>query len=231
MIDIGSTNFLINVPSLPPQDFESYSTNLFDEWEKSVERTLILPDYSISLEVEEGSIKGGGKIAVALSALYFGIGNYGSFISGLETIRGQVSYLNNTLFERARSPFGCSNVNAKVSKNEGALSRLHRLFDKVQSGVLTADEAMIEVKTLFGEEGESVPEFIRELQLQFENAPRYPEQLSLIDEEWEECAEEPTEGKKRTPRTPRPIPIPQHYRIEIWRESKKDKKHVRVTNL
>jgi len=76
------------VPSLPPQDFESYSTNLFDEWEKSVERTLILPDYSISLEVEEGSIKGGGKIAVALSAPYFGIGNYGSFISGLETIRG-----------------------------------------------------------------------------------------------------------------------------------------------
>lgn len=231
MIDIGSTSFLIKVPSLPRKEFERYSTNLFDAWERSVEQTLILPDYSISLEVEEGSIKGGGKIAVALGALYFGIGNYGSFISGLETIRGQVSYVTNALFESARSPFGCSNVNAKARKSGGALSRLHSLFDKVQRGVITADEAMTEAKYLFGKEGEEVPDFIGELRHQFENAPRYPEQLSLVDEEWDECEEEPTQGIKRIPQKPRPKPIPQQYRIEIWRESKKDKKHVKLIKL
>ena len=231
MINIGSTNFLIKVPSLPQEEFKRYSTKLFDEWEKNVERTLLLPDYSISLEIEEGSIKGGGKVAVALGALYFGIGSYGDFISGLETIRGQVSYVSNALFKSARAPFGCSSVNAKARKNGGALSDLHRLFDKVQRGMLTADEAMSEVNTLFGEEGESVPEFIRELRLQFENAPRHPEQLSLVDDEWEVCGEDKTEEKKNLPGRPRPKPIPQQYRIEIWRESKKDKKHVKVTKL
>ncbi|MDT8385470.1 MAG: hypothetical protein RRB22_13770 [Gammaproteobacteria bacterium] len=233
MIDIGSTNFLIKVPSLPREEFERYSTNLFDEWERSVERTLILPDYSISLDVEEGSIKGGGKIAIALGALYLGIGQYGDFISGLETICGQVSYVSNALFESARSPFGGSNVNAKSRRSGGALSRLHTLFDKVQRGVLTTNEAMIEARNLFGKEGDENPEFICELQDQFEDAPRYPEQLSLISEEWVECGEQPIEDKKKIPQKPqpKPIPLPQQYRVEIWRESKKDKKHVKVTKL
>lgn len=52
MIEIGSTNFLINVPSLPRDEFEQYSTSLFDEWDKVVEENLVFPDYSISLEIE-----------------------------------------------------------------------------------------------------------------------------------------------------------------------------------
>lgn len=31
MIGIGSANFLIKVPSLPEDEFERYSTKLFDE--------------------------------------------------------------------------------------------------------------------------------------------------------------------------------------------------------
>ena len=33
MINIGTTDFHLNVPSLPVEEFESYSTQLFDEWE------------------------------------------------------------------------------------------------------------------------------------------------------------------------------------------------------
>jgi hypothetical protein len=233
MIDIGSTNFLIKVPSLPEDEFERYSTKLFDEWDMVVEQTLVLPDYSLSLEVEEGSIKGRGKIAAALGVLYFGIGNYGDFISGLETIRGQVSYASNALFERAKSSIDCSNLSGTMKKNGGALSQLHRLFDKVQRGILTAEEAMTEAKTMFGEEADEVPEFIRELKRQFENARRFPKQLSLIDEEWEGCVEKPIGYKKKTPRTPqpKPAPIPHYYRIEIWRESKKDKKCIKINKL
>ena len=233
MIDIGSTNFLIKVPSLPEDEFERYSTKLFDEWDRVVEQTLDLPDYSLSLEIEEGSIKGRGKIAVALGALYFGIGNYGDFISGLETLRRQVSYVNDALFESAKSSIDCSNLNGTMKKNGGALSRLHRLFNNVQRGIITVDEAMTEAKSMFGEEGDEVPDFISELNRQFKNAPRFPKQLSLIDEEWEECFEKPIEHKKKTPRTPqpKPAPIPQQYRIEIWRESKKDQKRIKITKL
>ena len=163
----------------------------------------------------------------------FGIGEYGDFISGLETIRGQVSYASKALFERAKSSVDCSNLSGTMKKNGGALSRLHRLFDKVQRGTLTAEQAMTEAKTLFGEEGDEVPEFIRELKRQFENAPRFPKQQSLIDEEWEECIEKPIGQEKKTPRTPlpKPTPIPHHYRIKIWRESKKDKKCIKITKL
>ena len=233
MIDIGSTNFLLKVPSLPEDEFERYSTKLFDEWDMVVEQTLVLPDYSLSLEVEEGSIKGHGKIAAALGVLYFGIGNYGDFISGLETIRGQVSYASNALFEKAKSSVDCSNLSGTMKKNGGALSQLRRLFDKVQRGTLTAEQAMTEVRTLFGDEANEVPDFIRELKRQFENVPRFPKQLSLIDEEWEECIEKPIRQDKKTPRSPlpKPTPMPHHYRIEIWRESKKDKKRIKINKI
>ena len=135
MIDIGSANFLIKVPSLPEDEFERYSTKLFDEWDRVVEQALDLPDYSLSLEIEEGSIKGRGKIAVALGALgvlYAGIGNYGDFISGLEAIRRQASYANDALFESAKYSINCGDLSGTMKKNGGALSRLHRLFDNVQ---------------------------------------------------------------------------------------------------
>lgn len=233
MIEIGSTDFLINVPSLPPEEFERYSSSLFDEWEKCVERTLILPDYSLSLEIEEGSIKGGGKIAVTLGVLYLGIGNYGDFISGLQTIGSQVYYVSNELFVNARSPFGCSNVNAKVRKNGGSLTYLHKLFDKVQRGELTADQAMFDVEKAFGDDALSSPEFMQQLKAELEEAPPHPKQLSLHDGTWEECNPDQNPRKKREPRSPRqkPDPLSEHYRIEIWRESKKKKKSVRVTKV
>ena len=83
MIDIGTTHFRIAVPSVARPDFKRYSTELFDKWERHVSEILSLPDYSIELDVEEGSVKGRGAIAVMLGALYVGIGNYGDFISGL----------------------------------------------------------------------------------------------------------------------------------------------------
>ena len=116
MIDLGSTNFHIGVPSMPRQELRRYSTRLFDEWDEYVENTLKLPDYSLALEVEEGSVKGGGKIAVVLGALYLGIGNYGSFISGLQTIREQISSAGDFLAERAVQPFELSGVLPKVRK-------------------------------------------------------------------------------------------------------------------
>lgn len=231
MIDIGSTDFLIKVPSLPEKDFELYSSRLFDQWEISVQKTLSLPDYSISLAIEEGSISGKAKIAAAVGAIYMGIANYGGFISGLQTIRSQILYVNGLLLENAKHPFNCSKANITVRNSGGALSRLNFLLNKVQKGALTADEAMLRAMEIFGEEGKDIPGFIDQLKKELENAPRHPEQLSLIeteDFECEELIEDPKERLSRK-RTPKPIPGSQQYKIEIWRDSKKDKKHVKLT--
>jgi hypothetical protein len=109
MIDLGTTEFVIDVPSMPRAAFEAYSTQLFDEWEAYVGRKLALPDYALVLHIEEGSVKGRGKIAVILGALYLGIGQYGDFMSGLQTIRGQVSSVGDYLAKEAAEPFSSNN--------------------------------------------------------------------------------------------------------------------------
>lgn len=230
MIDIGSSNFLINVPSLPVGELEIYSSTLFDSWEESVAKTLTLPDYSLALKVEEGSIKGKGAIAATAGAIFIGIGSYGDFISGLETINSQVSTVTSSLFESARSPFGCTSSNSKVRRNTGALGRLHSLFDQVKSGKMSPEQAMLATKELFGNDSDETENFIKELKTQFEEVPLYPEQLSFESDDWKECEENKVKPPKRKPNKPKPQPTPiiEQYRIEIWRESKKSKKRVKI---
>lgn len=233
MIEIGNSEFLIAVHSLAKDDFEIYSSRLFDTWDEYIEKSLKLPDYSISLEIEEGSIKGKGKIAVLASALYLGIANYGGFISGLQTIGGQVSYLNKKLVESAVSPFEESGVRTTYRNSGGALSHLNRLFQKVQKGELTADQAMIEAKLILGDDANSSPEFIQKLNEALALAPKYPKQESLFEVESELNGDNDEKSKKKPSRTPTPkpdIPINQ-FRVEIWRDSKRDKKNIRVSKL
>ncbi|MCE8051269.1 hypothetical protein HOP61_08195 [Halomonas daqingensis] len=232
MIDLGSTEFLIRVQSLPEKDFELYSSWLFDEWEASVERALSIPDYYISLVIEEGSISGRAKIAAVAGAIYMGVANYGGFVSGLQTIHSQVKYVNSLLFENAKAPFDCTKSNVKVKNSGGAISSLNSLFRKVQKGVLTVEEAMFQVMKIFGEEGENVPGFVEQLERELNNLPRYPKQLSFIDADVYECEELVGDIKADRPsreRSPKPIPVSQQYRIEIWRESKKSKKQVKFS--
>ncbi|MFA5940270.1 MAG: hypothetical protein WC809_13010, partial [Sinimarinibacterium sp.] len=91
MLDVGSTDFNLIIPGVDPGELESLSTSLFDRWEAYVDQSLALPDYSLFLQVEEGSIKGLAKMGTAVGALYLGIGAYGDFISGLTTIGKQLS--------------------------------------------------------------------------------------------------------------------------------------------
>ena len=126
MIDIGTTHFRIAVPSVARPDFKRYSTELFDKWERHVSEILSLPDYSIELDVEEGSVKGRGAIAVMLGALYVGIGNYGDFISGLQTIGRQINSAGDFLAEQASSRFATAGYTSHVRKSGGSLTRLQR---------------------------------------------------------------------------------------------------------
>lgn len=231
MIEIGSTDFLLKVPSLPEKEFELYSSKLFDRWAENLEKSLSLTDYSIVLEIEEGSISGRAKIAAVAGAIYIGVANYGGFISGLQTIRSQISYVNNLLVENAQQPFDCSKKNVTIRNRGGALSRLQFLFHKVQKGTLTADEAMHHAMEIFGEEADDIPGLVEQLKKEFEGAPKYPEQLSLIESEYDECETniELSTKKPSKKRVPQPVPASQQFRIEIWRESKNGKKRVKVT--
>ena len=229
MLDLGSTAFYIDTPGLPRRRLERYSTQLFDKWDLYISRVVSIPDYSIALEVEEGSIKGKGKIAVAIGALYFGIGNYGSFISGLQTIRDQVVSASNFLADQANSRF---DADMTVKKKGGIAAQLHKLFTKVQSGQLSVEEAMIEAEKLIGENAKDSPEFMAALRDSLQTAPKHHLQtdLGLEIPDYVEPLPEGTESEPK-PQVPRP-PLPPfpHLRIEVWRESGREERKVRISN-
>jgi hypothetical protein len=241
MIDLGMTRFHIDVPSLPRSEFQRYSTHLFDEWERNIESALVLPDYSLALEVEEGSVKGIGRIAATLGVIYMAIGNYGSFISGLETIGTQVSRAGDLLVDHAVDPFNSQSAPAKVRKSRrgGALGELHGLFVKVQSGALTPEQAMQEATALLGGEGDDAPNFLREMQGALEQASQFPlfnksSQVPIsLDEQWD-MPMQSLEGRGKPPRRSPVLPMtpaPAQFRVEVWRESKKKKRNIRVVAL
>ena len=233
MASIGSTEFFIDVPSLPRDEFERYSTQLFDDWESYVDSALKLPDYSIALETEEGSVKAVGRVAAALGMLYIGIGQYGSFISGLETINRQVRDVGDYLSDRAAAPFETSNKKPRVKRRGESLAKLKTLFARVQRGEMTVDQAMKEAESVFGDELKEAPEFVNALEDSLAKAPLLPRQikLPLVDALGNDLI---PGGKKRreVPRPsqpPQPVPVPEHYRVELWRESKQSKRNVRVS--
>lgn len=207
---------------------------MFDEWEAYVEKVLKIPDYALALEVEEGSIKGGAKIAAALYALYMGIGQYGSFISGVQTIQGQISSIGDFLATHATTPFSSNEVKPRIKKHSGSLGELRRLFFKVQQGKITAEQAMLEAEVIFGDEAKSEPDFMNKMKNSFENTPLLAKQLTLPLNTFEQDVFLQVSNKKSQPSSPRPKPEPpigQQFRVEVWRDSKKEKRKVRVIQL
>ena len=231
MLDVVTTSFFIKAPEFRKEEFELYSTALFDEWDKYVEDTLKLPDYALTLVIEEGSIKGAGKIAATAASLYVAIGMYGDFVSGLQTIRDQATYVTTALFNQAKQTFGCGSTRGNSKRTGGEIVYLENLFEQVQRGNITPNEAMAELNDRWGED--TPPDkLLADIRENLDNAPLYPEQLLLSDESWEDCDASPLlqDPKPRAPRRPE-IPIPQHYRIEIYRPSKGDRKKVRLTKI
>lgn len=234
MLDLGSTDFNLAIPSVDSSQLEALSNSLFDDWETYVHQALALPDYSLFLQVEEGSIKGWGKIGAAAAALYIGIGNYGDFASGLETISQQLRATRVYLAERANNKFSCAESQAAVRKKGGVPAALQRLFVRVQRGELTPADAESEAEYLLGEEAADTPGLMADLANALSNCPRYPEQVPLVFEEFSEAPLiEMTEGERpRTPKRRSPdFPPPLHYRVEVWRESKKNRKQTKLTAL
>ncbi|MEJ7138604.1 hypothetical protein [Amphibiibacter pelophylacis] len=233
MIDIGTTDFYFVVPSLSKRRLEKYTLQLFDRWEQSVERSLLLPDYSLLLEVEEGSIKGKGRIAAGLAAVYVDVSGYGSFIQGLQIIRDQVNTVSDALAETAEKQIWPSRSAARTRKRGETLGSLQRLFFKVQRGDITPEEATREAELLIGEDAKDSPEFMSSLAESLAQAPKFHEQVPLPFESADDGHPGEQTERDRPPRRPSaPLwPLPTHLRVEVWRESKKQKKNHRTINV
>lgn len=228
MINIGTTDFYLDVPSLPPKEFESYSTQLFDEWEAYVDEVLKLPDYYLALDVQEGSISAKSKILVATTAVCGFLASYGSISSGIKNMHADVSAIGDYLGVRASAPFSQITENPRIRKRGEALSKLESLFVRVGNGSISVDEAMTLAEKILGEE---VPEFMEELKVSLEKTPS---QIHLPLDEPELQLSLQEQDKERKPSTPKPrihMIRPDQYRVEIWRESKISERNVRIIKI
>jgi hypothetical protein len=234
MLDLGSTDFYIKVPSMPRDELEAYSSRIFDLWEARVAQELTLEDYALTLEIEEGSIKGSGKIKTGLKALFYVVCGYGSLVQGLQTIRSHVSSAGDYLSEMAQNVLGPDQPAPIVRKKSGTIGQLQRLFVKVQCREMTVDEAISEAKILVEEEASESSEFMVKLTEALKDTQLHPQQINLPLDGLDEAQAPEEKGKDENPRTPRPkpaIPPSNQLRVEIWKESKHGKKKVRVINL
>ena len=231
MINIGTTDFYLNVQTLPVEEFESYSTQLFDEWEDYVGSVLKLPDYYLALDVKEGSISAKSKILVTATALCGFLASYGSISSGVKNLYSDVNAIGNYFGVRASAPFPGSTDKPKIRKRGEALAKLKSLFVRVANGSISVDEAMILAEKLLGEDAEEVSAFMKELRGSLENTPAQI-QLPIEQPEFQPALIE--EGGDRNPSVPKPkvqVIRPDQYRIEIWKESKKSQKNIRVRKI
>lgn len=229
MIDLGSAKFLIRIPTLSEEQLDAYSTELFDSWERYLEEHVSIPDYSLYLEVEEGSVKGIGKIAAGLSALFVGIGQYDGFVSGVNTISAQVQASSDFLIKNAVEPFIEQTPNHKCRKSSGQLGKLERLLRRVQSGSLTPEDAAAKAEEIFSEDAGDCPEFMNSMQQAFVGAPPTPEQLDLdIDIPLVDSESSRIVAIPRLPLHDRPaLPSREKYRVEIWRSSKRQRREIK----
>jgi len=179
MLNLGSTDFNLAIKGVDSATLEGLSNSLFDEWEIYVQQALALPDYSLFLQIEEGSIIGRGKIMAGAKALVIAVTAYGGLMSGIDIITKQTKSTAGFLGDQAQSVFGCPKSNANVTKRGGVPAALNRLFARVERGELTPDEASILAQSVLGGQEEEVPGFFDALSKAFHSCPKRPEQEKL----------------------------------------------------
>jgi hypothetical protein len=232
MIDLGATEFNLAIPSIARTELEAAAIRLFDKWDKGASIALSLDDYSISLVVEEGSIKGRGAIMATAAVLYLGIGNYGDFIQGLKTINEQLIGVRDYLAEEAPKFFDCPPNLVTTKKQTGVTEKLNSLFLRVQRGDLSPDQATARAAQLFTEGTVEESNILREIERALANCRLNPKQTTFPYDDFS-IAPEPQgvpQSPTRTREKQTPIDIiSNQLRVEVWRESKKKKKQSKVT--
>ena len=231
MLTLGGAKFTIFIPALSQSELESYTTTLFDSWEEQVDKELDrLPDYALYLDIEEGSLKGTGRVVASLSNLIIAVGVYGGFVQGVQIINSQVKIASECLKTKAVEPFADERPAYTARASSGKLGRLERLFKKAETGELDPEIAALRAAKLFEEDAESCPQFIRDIFTAIQRLSPGSEQFDLLPE-WqpEPMLRSIVDERRSIQESDRHDRLPREkYRIEVWRETKRQTRRMRI---
>ena len=236
MIDIVTVDFSIGVGPLGERLLRRRAREMFDAWDSELGSTLPLPDYALYFELEEGSLNGKGKVAAGAFAVYIAIGQFGSFVSGVKEINHYARAGGSILLAEARHlvPPG-QNAEMRSRRGTGQLGQLERLFQRVYNHELAPMEAAEAARELFQGQPDLPEEALKKIEEELLSTRRRPTQLGLVLNdrvlEPEDADKVPEKkGRKPTGAIP-PVPPPERFRVAIWRESRKGKRHIDVETL
>ena len=213
-IEIGLTEFTLDVPALPARELREYTSRLFDLWEAQLSQNLSLPDYALRLEVVEGSLKGRARISAAALGIFAVVTAAGGFISGVKELRWAVQKAGTLLAREAAAPYVNSQSSISVRRGTGRLGELERIIGRVQNGQLDRREAAILVQSLF-DDGDEEPglEELRNMVLDtVASVPRAPTQLVFPLEEFETLLSAGKQSRIPTLTKPPSTTVPHHFR-------------------
>jgi hypothetical protein len=234
MIKLGTAAFNLQVAGLSTEELKEYSSKLFDLWEAQVEIELsILSDYSLRLEVEEGSLKGRGKIFAGVVLVYGAICGYGSFVQGLQMLNGHVRSAVSCLNDKSISSFSADVPKHIFKTGTGRLGKLEGLFAKARKGEITPELAAARAERMFRDEANECPEFIASFLSALHDQKEVPQQIDLLSDlpEFPAAVVErdlrPGISSGKTPSAP-----PQDkYKVEVWRDSKRKKRYLEIIKI
>jgi hypothetical protein len=237
VITLVAGHFALDAPYLSEPALESYARKLFGSFDETVRRAYPLPDYGLRLDLEEGSLKGTGKVLAGLAALYYGIGHFGSFMQGLDEIGKIGTTVTNALFREAPRALDLPPQAIKGTRRDNAkIGKLERLFRRVQKGELDPETATAEALAVLEDEGDVVPEaFRRDLTEAVRRLPRPAEQFGFP---WADTLEMavvedalPPQPKRARSLAPEAALPPRKLHIEVWRDTKDGEALVRILPL
>lgn len=240
MLLIGEALCNISIAPLSQAELAGYAELLFDEIDVAAERFVHLPDYELHLEVEEGSVKARNAILVSLASLYVGIGNYGSFVSGVREIRDQVKAIGDLFLDAAPGRLSVpKEAIVQKKRNPAVLGKLENLFQSVAKGDMSPDDAARLAMDVLADDEEPPPALSEEVAHAMANIRRNPQQLPFVSNGYDldtslVTANELPLTRQRKPRQKREMPpvLPSNkLRVEVWREGKHGKKNIKIVSF
>jgi hypothetical protein len=232
MVEVGATSFRLEAPPMSRDELRSYSTKLFDEWDARLSPGFAIEDYSLRLEIEEGSVEGLAVVGATVVALYTGVSKYPSFVAGLQKIQSHVRLASDHLVARASEPFTRLNLRPRVTRRSGVPGQLERLFARVKARELSVEEAMRDAERILGADSAQAAELLHALAKGLVAVKRNPEQLILpmeLPADIDERESKPVGVRKRA-RGDSAVASP-HFKVEVWRDSRSGKREIRISEV